>query len=112
MARSKYTIIQENELKEEYLAAETTAQREAVIREYVEKWDKSEHSIRAKLSKMKIYKPKNPVSKLTGEKAQTKEQLVRRIAELCGVTTNIFDGLEKGPKLALIAIIRKLEENQ
>ena len=70
---------------------------------FADKWDKSERSIIAKLSKMGIYKSKVKLSKVTGSKCETKEQLVARIEVMYNKVG--LEGLDKAPKLTLLKLL-------
>lgn len=65
---------------------------------------KDVRSIRAKATRMGIYKAKAKVSK-TGGKIESKEQIAADISILVG---KALDGLEKAPKLALQIIRERL----
>ena len=97
----KYSPEMEKELSVAYQGATTTEERSEVVQTYVEKWGKPERSIIAKLSKMKVYVPKERVSSVTGGPARTKEQIVKDIARLIKVEPYELSGMEKSPKLAL-----------
>ena len=111
----KYTPEMEKEMRELYLVEETQEGRDALIEELSIKYKKPPKSIIAKLSKMvhlegpnagdKIYKAKQTVSKLTGTKPETKEQLVRRIARMKNVPEEKMWGLEKAPKSVLLLLL-------
>ena len=103
----KYTPEQEEKMYDMYKAAETADAREQVVLHLVSEWDKPKRSIIAKLSKMKIYISKARISKVTGNKPETKEQLVVKIEQRFGVEKDSFMGLEKAPKLVLTALLEK-----
>lgn len=65
---------------------------------------KDVRSIRAKATRMGIYKAQAKVSK-TGGKIESKEDIVKEISALIGKN---MDGLEKAPKLALQVIRERL----
>lgn len=108
--RSKYTAQEEQQLVDAYTQAESDEERLEVIEEYADRLDKTKQSIVAKLSKLKIYQPKRRISKVTGDTPETKEQIVKKIAAICGGSDTIYYGLEKGPKLALVQILSKLKK--
>lgn len=66
--------------------------------------DKDVRSIRAKATRMGIYKAAEKVSK-TGGKIESKEEIAADIAALVGKN---MDGLEKAPKLVLQILRTKL----
>lgn len=102
---SKYDKEMEDELREAYEAADTDELRKIVIEGFVEKWGKSERSIIAKLSKMNIYKPKIRVSKITGGKARTKEQLVEELEAKHNRRPGSYNTLEKANKLVILMLL-------
>ena len=107
----KYTPEMEQEMRILYLAEDTQEGRDALVTELSEKYKKPIKSVIAKLSKMKneqgerLYIPKQSVSKLTGAKPETKEQLVRRIAKLHNRDEEEMWGLEKAPKSVLLILL-------
>lgn len=101
----KYTKEQETQMYDLYTAAETPEGRDLVVEALVSKWQKPKRSIIAKLSKMGIYISKAKISKVTGNKPETKEQLVRKIETRFGVEPEMFIGLEKAPKLVLVTLL-------
>ena len=115
MINLKYTPEQEIELKEGYeaIVGEDDAaydQRDDFILKFMAKHDKSKKSLVAKMSKMGIYKSRPKVSKVTGEKAETKEQMVAKIARKLGMKVEELEGMDKTPKLTLVRVLRRLEE--
>ena len=103
MTVQKYTEEQERELYDTYADAKTDEDRDLVVEQFINKYGKSKRSIIAKLSKMGIYVSKVKVSKVTGAKPETKEQLVKRIEEHLGIGG--LDGLDKAPKLTLLKLL-------
>ena len=103
----KYTKEQEEFMYDAYSRADSAEQREHVVLSLVNKFNKPKRSIIAKLSKMGIYISKAKISKVLGSKPQTKEQLVTKIEQRFGVEPDEFMGLEKAPKLVLIALLTK-----
>ena len=107
----KYNAEQEKEMQILYEAEDTQEGRDALVSELSEKYKKPVKSIIAKLSKMKndkgekLYRAKVTVSKLTGTKPETKEQLVRRIAKLKNRQDYEMEGLEKAPKRVLLILL-------
>ena len=99
----KYTIKQEEQMKILYLAEDTQEGRDAVVEELAERWDRPKKSIIAKMSKAKYYVAKQNVSKLTGVKPETKEQLVRRLT--IKHQGKDLEGLEKAPKKVLLILL-------
>ena len=97
----KYSPEMEKELSVAYQGATTEEERREVVLNYVEKWGKPERSIIAKLSKMKVYVPKERLSKITKGPARTKEMIVKDIARLIKAQPHELSGMEKSPKLAL-----------
>ena len=105
----KYTKDMEDELRAIYLENEGYDARRAAIDEYAGRYGKTSRMVIAKLSKMGIYQTRPNVSKVTGEKPQTKEQIVAKIAKELGERE--LEGLEKAPKLVLLKVLRKLQDN-
>lgn len=101
----KYTKEQDDEMYSKYKAAEDADARSLVVVTLAKKWDKPTRSIIAKLSKMGIYISKANISKVTGNKPETKEQIVTRIEKKWNVLEGTFIGLEKAPKLVLITLL-------
>jgi hypothetical protein len=101
----KYDTEMENELTKEYLACTTVEERSEVVDFFVAKWGKSRASLISKLSKMGIYVPNRRVSKITGEKPETKEQLVGRLEDKTGFMHGKFAGLEKAPKIVILRLL-------
>lgn len=100
----KYTKEQEDWLFANYSACETQEERTKVIEDFMTMHpDKSKRSITAKLSRMDIYVSALKVSKITGTKPETKEQLVKRIEEM--YSKKGLDGLDKAPKLTLLKLL-------
>lgn len=85
----------------EYIIAEYQSNP---TRETVEKLSqelgKSVKSIIGKLSREGVYQRLEYTTK-TGEKPQTKIEIVEELAELMGISTTALAGLEKAPKSAL-----------
>lgn len=105
----KYTIEQEEELKLYALISGDT-EREDFILKFMQKHDKSSRSLIAKLSKMQLYKARPKMSTVTGEKAETKKQMVGKIARNLGVKEDELEGLDKSPKLTLVRLLKRLNE--
>lgn len=105
----KYTAEQESELINLYNACGTHEDRENVILKFMGKHGKSKKSVIAKLSKSGQYIPKPKISKVTGEKPETKEQMVQKICFNLGL--NELEGLDKAPKLTLQRLLSRLNED-
>lgn len=105
----KYTPQQEDELRDSYIAigmaevddAQKHDAREDFILKYMNKHNKSNRSVIAKLSKMDIYVARPKVSKVLNAEPETKKSMVESIAVTLGVTPDQFEGLDKAPKLVL-----------
>jgi hypothetical protein len=69
-----------------------------------EEFGKDVRSVRAKAVRLGTYKGKEKVSK-TGGKVESKEDIVKDIADLVGKN---LDGLEKAPKLVLQTLRTRL----
>ena len=105
--KKKYDKDMEDELASAYTSANSDEERVEIIERYVSLWGKPTRSIIAKLSKMKIYKPKERISKLTGEIPRTKDQLVKDLAIQMRCRLEELLGLEKAPKLVILKILKE-----
>ena len=105
----KYTPEQETELKV-YEECTSHDEREEFILKFMVKHDKTSRSLIAKLAKMGIYKARPKMSTVTGEKAETKEQMVGKIARNLGMKEDELEGLDKSPKLTLVRLLKRLAE--
>jgi len=103
----KYTVEQETQMLDAYTKAETTEQRAQVVIDLAITLSKPTRSIIAKLSKMGIYISKAKISKVTGNKPETKEQLVRRVEKRFGAAPEDYMGLEKAPKMVILDLLNK-----
>lgn len=103
----KYTDEQEEELFTSYAGADNIDAREQIVILLAKKFNKPTRSIIAKLSKRGIYISKAKISKITGNKPETKEQLVAKIEQRFGVEVDSWMGLEKSPKMVLVALLVK-----
>jgi hypothetical protein len=95
-----YTTAQTAELVAAYEAAETQDEREAVVVEFSEAFNKGRQSIRAKLVSEGVYVAKTYKTK-KGEKPESKAEIVAGIATVLGVTQEAVESLEKANKAAL-----------
>lgn len=95
----------------------TPEQTSALVKAYSEgtsvealatQFGKTARSIIAKLSREKVYKAKEYVTK-TGEKVVKKDTLADRLAEVVGLTEAETESLTKANKTALSKILLKLE---
>jgi hypothetical protein len=96
-----YTPEMTAEMLTEYLANPT----KETVAALAEKFGKTSRSIVAKLSREKVYKKAEYVTK-NGEKPEAKEHMVTEIAALLGVPAEKLGGLDKANKVAL-ALIRE-----
>lgn len=107
----KYTAEQTEELVKSYASAKTSEDREEVIQQYVNKFERTKASIIAKLSSEQVY-----VSKVRGDKNGNeiirKEELVTKIAKLLNVQEDQIGSLEKANKPVLKLLINKLTSVQ
>jgi len=106
LAKQKYSIKDEELMRKTYITDASQEERDEAVLDLAEQLGNTKRSIIAKLSKMRIYKSKARTSKVTGGKAETKEQLVRRIEERLGYELEEFEGLEKAPKLVLLKLLK------
>ena len=107
--KQKYTEKQEDEMKALYEGARSDAERAEVVLDLAERYEKTDRMIIAKLSKMKLYKTIPKVSKVTGKKPETKEQLVKRLEAKFNWPPGDFAGLEKAPKIVLLKLLLEFE---
>jgi hypothetical protein len=94
-----YTPEMTAEMLTEYLANPS----KETVSALAEKFGKTTRSIVAKLSREKVYKRAEYVTK-NGEKPEPKEHMVSEIAALLNVTADKLGGLEKANKIALAMI--------
>jgi len=101
--KQNYTDAQAAQMVERYEAAQTDEQRAVVVDELAHEFAKGVRSIRAKLVREGVYVKKAYKTK-TGDKAETKENIVTDIASTLGVADDQLGGLEKATKKALTLI--------
>ena len=86
---------------------------EATIRKASVKFNKTERSIVAKLSKEGVYIKKVKRDK-TGQPIEKKDEIVQKIESILNLQTGDLEGLEKSPKLILkklrTAILDQIEQ--
>lgn len=95
-------------IKETYLAALSSGEAASAVKSLAESLNRTERSIIAKLSAMKVYVAKERTSKLTGEKPKTKQSYVKDIELI--LECKPLSGLEKAPKQTLIYLKDQVEE--
>lgn len=98
---SKYTAVK----------TEPEAVRDAMVKELAAELNKSERSIRAKLSRENVYVAKTVVSKVTGETPAKKIELAARLAEISGANINV-DNVAKMNKVDITRLIAAFEALQ
>lgn len=99
-----YTEEQTKLMVEKYLAAED---KDAVIEELAELFNKPKKSIIGKLSKEKVYQKREYKTK-TGENPITKKELIFNLSEMLGADPERLQGLEKAPKLEIQYLINHI----
>ena len=97
-----YTPEQTAKMVSDYAAGVTVA-------DIAKELGKTARSVIAKLSREKVYKAKEYVSK-TGEKPVAKDALADKMAEVFGLTEAEADSLTKANKTALKKILDKFED--
>lgn len=102
-----YTVEMTASLVEAYKNATTAEDRAAVVSHFAETFGKTVNSIRAKLTREKVYVAKAYVNK-NGEKPIKKDEIVGKIAAAIGLTAEACDSLEKVNKNVLVAIAKAL----
>lgn len=98
-----YTAEMTAELVEAYKAAGSNEARDAVVASFAEKFAKSVASIRAKLSREKVYVKAERTAK-DGSPVVRKDALATEIGEALGLAEGDTDSLAKATKRALVAI--------
>lgn len=112
----KYTPEQTKELFDLYDcidfsdAEDKHTAREIVIANFMAKHNKSKKSVVAKLSKANKYVIRPKLSKVTGGKPETKEQMLQKIAHKLGMDISKLAGIDKGPKLSLQNLLDRVNE--
>jgi hypothetical protein len=91
------------EMTAEMVAAYMLAPTKETVTGLATKFGKTARSIVAKLSREKVYKAAEYVTK-NGAKPEPKEHMVSEIAALLNVTADKLGGLEKANKAALVMI--------
>ncbi len=95
---TNYTQEQTTQLVEEYKAGTTVEQLANML-------GRSTRSIVAKLAREGVYKPK---AKATGERAQTRSELVMLLEVKLGISCGTLSSLEKCDKTQLVLLISKI----
>lgn len=108
-----YTDAQSAELVAAYTAVResTREARDAVIADFAVKYGKTVRSIVAKLSREKVYMPKEYVGK-TGEKPVKKDAHADAIGAVLGLSENEIESLTKANKTALEKIFKALANSK
>ena len=104
-----YTDEMVKEMVSVYGAATDADSRSKAVAMLADKFGKSVASIRAKLTREKVYVKKVYKTKAGGN-VVAKGEMVVEIAHLCDVAPELFDSLEKVNKSVLSTIIYKLEK--
>ena len=84
---------------------------EVPLLEIAKQLDRTERSVRAKLSSLGLYK-KQPYLNKNGEIPKKKEEYVSDIASILEVDESLIESLEKCTKFTLKTLLDKLTENQ
>lgn len=100
-----YTDAQVSALVEAYTACEDADQRDAVIEQFAGEFAKPVRSIRAKLVREGVYVKKTYTTK-TGEKPESKADIVQDIAGVLACNVEAVESLEKATKSTL-RLLRK-----
>lgn len=102
-----YTDAQTAEMVRDYGLAETDAERKMVVDNLAEVMGKTVNSIRAKLSREKVYiKPKATTK--NGSTIVRKATLVEDIAKAMGTNSEVIESLEKATKTTLESLLEAL----
>ena len=91
------------------VAEESEDVRDAMVKELADEFDKSERSIRAKLSRENVYKPKTPVSTVTGEAPAKKAELATKLQAVSGANINP-ENVAKMNKVDIVRLIEAFED--
>jgi hypothetical protein len=102
-----YTAEMTAELVEAYTKAETAEARLAVVAMFAERFGKTVNSVRAKLTREKVYVAKVYTNK-NGVKPVKKDSLVGEIAKKLLLTEEQASSLEKVNKMVLVKILHNL----
>jgi hypothetical protein len=86
---------------DEYSKGETDAERTEILNALSEETGRAVKSLRAKLVSLGVYVKVTPVSKVTGDKPETKETIVSGIAKILNVAPTTLASLENATKKAL-----------
>ena len=100
-----YTKEQTEQLVNEYRAAESDADRKAVVDAIAQEFGKKPASVRAKLSSLNEYIKPAAVTK-NGEPVVRKAQLVTQIAEALELDEESIGSMEKATKSALHKVLK------
>lgn len=109
--KKRYTDDMEKELVAAYSGARSEDERTHIVHSFMEKWNRSEKSVIAKLAKMDVYIKPTVVSKVTGGQPITKDRVVTQIEMLLGADPEELVGLDKAPKQTLLRLKELLNEN-
>ena len=106
MAEKKvnYTPEQAARLVEAYAEGSTDEERLAIMANLSAEFKRDVKSIRAKLVSLGVYVKVSPVSKITGDKPETKETIVTGIARLLDVAPATLESLDNATKKTLYAL--------
>lgn len=106
-----YTEAQTVEMIVDYQLAENDAERKMVVDNLAEVMGKTVNSIRAKLSREKVYVKPTPTTK-NGSAIVRKAKLVENIAQAMGKSSEEIESLEKATKTTLEAVLTALLKKQ
>ena len=89
---------------EAYAKGNTDAERLDILKRLERETGREVKSIRAKLVSLGVYIKVKPVSKVTGDKPETKETIVSGIARLLDVAPASLESLDNATKKSLYAL--------
>ena len=92
------------QIVEEYAKGNTDAERLDILKRLEGETGRQVKSLRAKLVSLGVYIKVKPVSKVTGDKPETKETIVSGIARLLDVAPATLDSLDNATKKTLYAL--------
>jgi hypothetical protein len=110
-AKTVYTDEVVADMVEQYTSVKTDAERADAVVALAESLGVGVASVRAKLVSEKVYVKPTPVGK-TGEKPETKEQIVASIEARMGAEVGDLESLEKATKTVLKRIREAIPEVQ
>lgn len=104
-----YTNNETKELITTYTSCKSQDERNSAVTNLARKFNKSVYSIRAKLVAENVYVSNKRKSKITGGTPKSKEKMVDEMEEEFNFEIGELEGLEKAPKLVIVALYDKIK---